>query len=263
MTENKVGILVVDDEQIVLDSIAKHLKHLDCRLEMVRSAQEALDIFEAGGIDIVLTDLMMPDIDGLELMQMMREKRPDVPVVMITGYATVSTALQATHLGAFDYVAKPFSKKEFLRVIDRAIELVQSGGTPATRATGDTPDGTTRSGDQRTFKTLGDHSWLMVQEDGAVLLGVERSLLIGLGKINSMHLPDKGDEIRQGSVYLRIFTGDMTAHDILSPLTGVVLEVNPKVLINPETAMEDPYGDGWLVRLNPTRFEAEVKVLGL
>ena len=72
-----------------------------------------------------------------------------------------------------------------------------------------------------------------------------------------------GDEVRQGAVYLQIFSSDMRSYSVLSPLSGSVVEVNQKVVDDAESALQDPFGDGWLIRLKPSRFDAEVKELGL
>jgi len=180
-----------------------------------------------------------------------------VPVVMVTGYARIRTALQAMQLGAFDYIAKPFSKKELLGVLKRASELAQ--GNRENSDNSDNPDPLKAD----TIKTIGDFSWMILEEDGHVRLGVERSFLYPIGKIQSIYLPAAGDILRQGGAYLQIFSADMRAHSIMSPLSGVITEVNQKVLDDPNSALQDPYGDGWLVRLKPTRFDADREVLGL
>jgi CheY-like chemotaxis protein/glycine cleavage system H lipoate-binding protein len=262
--DDKINVLVVDDEQIILDSIAKHLKREDYTLHLVLSAEEALELMETTYIDILLTDLMMPNIDGLELMALVRDKRPKLPVIMITGYATINTALQATQLGAFDYVAKPFSKKELLAVIKRAADLVRVAKTgeraqdEGEKVAEGEPDAGTGN-----FRKLGDQSWLMLLEDGVVVMGVERSYLDSVGKIQTVYLPSVGDEIRQGGVYLQIFSSDLRSHTVISPLSGDVVEVNQKVVDDPSDALQDPYGDGWLIKIKPSRFEFETKLLGL
>ncbi len=261
MNENKLNILVVDDEQIVLDSISKHLRREPVEIHTALSAGEGLKLLEGVPIDIVLTDLMMPEIDGLEFMKLVKERNADVPVIMITGYATVNTALQATQLGAFDYVAKPFSKKELLGVIRRAMDFARA--TARNTQPGESEGASADALQTRSFKTIGKQSWLMLGDDGTVQLGVEHSFLHGIGKIQTLYLPDEGDEIRQGSVYLKIFSSDLTSHTILSPLTGTVVEVNHRVAENPNAALEDPYGDGWLIRIKPSRLKEELKLLGL
>ena len=83
------------------------------------------------------------------------------------------------------------------------------------------------------------------------ILGIEKGLL-SIGMI-----------LRQGAVCLRIISADLDRHSVWSPLSGEVVEVNPKLRENPATALQDPYGEGWLLRLRPSNFEVERKVLGL
>lgn len=260
--ERTVSILVVDDEQIVLDSIKRHLKKDDYVIHTAKDAREALDLFETTPVDIVLTDLMMPEIDGLELMKEIKSRVPGTPVIMITGYATINTALQATQLGAFDYIAKPFTRVELKSVIQRAADVVVKAGTAA--------DGGRAGSDvqkekkiKKGLKSIGESTWIMVQDDGTVLLGVERPFLHTIGRIQNIFLPSGGDKVRQGSVYLQIFSTDLRSHAVLSPLSGTVVDVNQKVLDNPMAVLEDPYGEGWLIRLKPSKFDDEIKHLGL
>jgi glycine cleavage system H protein len=96
-----------------------------------------------------------------------------------------------------------------------------------------------------------------------VLLGVKKSFLEPIGKIQNVFLPAIGDELRQGSVYIRIFSSDMRSHTVLSPLSGEVVDVNKKVIEDPNTILKDPHGEGWLIRLKPSKFEFEIKELGL
>jgi len=261
--ERTLNILVVDDEQIVLDSVNKHLKKDNYNILAVLSAQDGLSLMAKTRIDIVLTDLMMPSIDGLELMKIIKADYPQVPIIMITGYATINTALKATQLGAFDYIAKPFSKAELRGVILRAAELAMKAESLSEKTSaGDEAIGEA-GGRRDAFKTIGDKTWLVVQDDGTVLLGVERSFLHAVGRIQTVFLPSKGDRLRQGSVYCQIFSSDLRAHTVISPLSGTVVQINEQVINSPESLIEDPYGEGWLVKIQPSDFEHERQLLGL
>ncbi|MEZ5357429.1 MAG: response regulator [Candidatus Zixiibacteriota bacterium] len=252
-------VLVVDDEQIVLDSVTKHLRKEDYTIVTVLTATEAVALLDSDPPDIILTDLMMPGIDGLELMKISKEKLPNTPIIMITGYATINTALQATQLGAFDYIAKPFTRSELQSVVKRAADLLQNGQPSQDVPTEKKKTSRTHEG----LTTIGDHVWLMVEDDGVVLLGVERAFLHAIGKIQNIFLPSVGDELRQGSVYLQLFSSDLRSHTVLTPLSGTVVDTNEDLLKNPSKIVEDPYGKGWLIRLKPSRFEIEIKELGL
>lgn len=258
--DRRLNILVVDDEQIVLDSIKKLLRKDDYEIISMLTAQDGLNRLEKGDIDIVLTDLMMPGIDGLEFMKIAKKKFPHMPIIMITGYATINTALQATQLGAFDYVAKPFSKAEFKGVIKRAAEIVSAEGRPVIE--GDDVPEKAAEGD-KSFMTIGDKSWIVLQEDGTVLLGVKRSFLHAVGKIQTIFLPSKGEKLRQGSVCVQFFSSDMRAHTCVTPLSGTIVDTNEKLAENPDMLLEDPYDEGWLVKLEPDNYEYEIKALGL
>jgi CheY-like chemotaxis protein len=119
------SILVIDDEQIVLESVNKQLRDDGYVIHAVLSAQEGLDLIEKTHVDVVLTDLMMPHTDGLELMRLVKGRFPHVPVIMMTGYATLSSANQAVQAGAFGYVAKPFTRAELQDVVRKAVRAVQ------------------------------------------------------------------------------------------------------------------------------------------
>lgn len=254
----QINILVVDDEQIVLDSIRKILRREDSyAIYTALSVAEADEIMKENKINVILTDLMMPDIDGLEFIKMVREKDPNILMVMITGYATINTALQAMQIGAFDYVAKPFTRDELRSVVKRAAELALVQNKESSKMETETEK------PHNSIKGIGQHTWMMMQDDDTLLLGVERALLIRIGKIQTVYLPSDGDELRQGSTYFQVFSSDMRSESLLSPLSGIVLETNKKVLENPDLLLEDPYGSGWLLRLRPTKLKEELKMIGL
>ncbi|HID93922.1 MAG TPA: sigma-54-dependent Fis family transcriptional regulator, partial [bacterium (Candidatus Stahlbacteria)] len=115
-------ILVVDDEPIVCKSCLKILNDLGYEVETVQSGQEALERVEKEPFDIVIVDLKMPGISGMEVLKTIRETYPDIIVIMITGYSTVETAVEAMKLGAFDYIPKPFTPDELSIRIEKALE---------------------------------------------------------------------------------------------------------------------------------------------
>jgi len=118
----KVKILVVDDEEIVLKSCRKILEGGGHEVFCALSGQEAFVYLEKEPIDLVITDIKMPGMDGMEVLERVKEKYPDILVIMITGYSTVQSAVQAMKLGAFDYIPKPFTPDEVLVVVEKAME---------------------------------------------------------------------------------------------------------------------------------------------
>jgi DNA-binding NtrC family response regulator len=115
-------ILIVDDEEIVIRSCLRILAGDEFQVESVQDGREALRKIEEIPYDVVILDIMMPNIDGLEVLRRVKETHPNVDVIMITGLSQIDTAVQAMKLGAFDYISKPFEPDELKLVVQRALE---------------------------------------------------------------------------------------------------------------------------------------------
>ncbi|MEK6582534.1 MAG: sigma-54 dependent transcriptional regulator, partial [Nitrospirota bacterium] len=115
-------ILVIDDEDIVRISCQRALEPEGYDVTAVKSGADGLRLLENEAFDLVLTDLKMPDMDGIEVLRRVREGWPDTEVILITGYGTVATAVNAMKLGAFDYIEKPFRPNELIILVSRSLE---------------------------------------------------------------------------------------------------------------------------------------------
>jgi CheY-like chemotaxis protein/glycine cleavage system H lipoate-binding protein len=250
-------VLVVDDEQVVLDSVRKHLKRGGYELRTVLTGAEAVEVLDSGWPEIVITDLMMPGMDGLELLARVRQSSPGTPVIMITGYATMRTALQALRQGAFDYIAKPFTRAELQGVVVRAARQA------AREEDVDKPAPPPEESDSDSRHHLGGHCWIHVETDGTARIGLAQSFAGSVGRVSEVELPAERDFLEQGSLCLRLLTDDGRSHTVWSPLTGNVVEVNERLREDPQLAAEDPSREGWLVRLDPTNLDGELEGLDL
>jgi DNA-binding NtrC family response regulator len=121
---NAVRVLVVDDEKIAARNLQYILSKEGYTVEVALSGPEAITMLEAAvnGYDLVLTDLRMPEVDGMQILATARALHPDVEVIMVTGFATVSSALEAVKAGAYHYVAKPYNISEVRLVVRDALE---------------------------------------------------------------------------------------------------------------------------------------------
>jgi DNA-binding NtrC family response regulator len=115
-------ILVVDDEEIVRRSCLRALGDNGHEVEAVDSGAEALSKIEDGRYDVLILDVMMPKMDGIEVLRRVKETHPDIEVIMITGLSQIATAVGAMKLGAFDYLPKPFEPDELKLAVERALE---------------------------------------------------------------------------------------------------------------------------------------------
>src|SRR5262245_48739668 len=115
-------ILLVDDEKSIRTTLAAILNEEGYRPVSVGSGPEALTRLGEEVPDLVILDIWLPDMDGIETLAEVKRQWPELPVVMISGHGTTETAVKATKLGAYDYIEKPLSLEKTLLVIDRALE---------------------------------------------------------------------------------------------------------------------------------------------
>jgi two-component system response regulator HydG len=121
-TSSKPSVLVVDDESGILDSLNILLRNEGFAPELAHGGKAGLERISAGAPDIVLTDIRMPNVTGVEILAAARESDPDVPVILMTAQATLQSAMQAVNEGAFYYIQKPFRNDELIAILKRAAE---------------------------------------------------------------------------------------------------------------------------------------------
>jgi len=114
-------ILIVDDELVVRDSLGKWFVSEGYAARPVGSAREALEVIQQTEFDIALIDIKMPGMDGMELQARLHDADPDLTVVIMTGYASVDTAVDAIQKGASDYMPKPFTPDELYSMTSRVL----------------------------------------------------------------------------------------------------------------------------------------------
>ena len=119
----KRSILIVDDEQDMLGLLKRSLEpDLDCRVNTAASAEEALKQLSESAFDLVLADIKMPGMDGLELLEIVKRKNPDQTVVMMTAFGEIDTAVGAIRSGAYDFITKPFEHEALVLRLEKALE---------------------------------------------------------------------------------------------------------------------------------------------
>jgi YesN/AraC family two-component response regulator len=246
-------VLVVDDEEVVCKSVKKILSRKELEVDTVLSASEALDKMSKEDYWVVITDLMMPKITGMQLLKEIKTNKPDTAVIMITGYATIRTAVQAIKLGAFDYIPKPFTPQELTSVTLRAMERtriyreekVREEAVPKKpvvekKAPVAEPEKEEVAAiefieeekDEEALALEGslycmpEHSWARIEKNGSVTVGMEDMFQRTAGEIVNIDLPYEGDEVRQGDVCVRITSSGLHIHKLWSPVTGKVIGVN-------------------------------------
>jgi DNA-binding NtrC family response regulator len=119
-------LLIVDDEPDMLKLLSMIIKEkTPYEVVTTNNPLEALDFAKKGGFDLVISDLKMPGLDGIELIEAVKKIDEDIPIIIITAYGTVESASESMNKGGFDFITKPFRKEQILFTIDKAIKWLK------------------------------------------------------------------------------------------------------------------------------------------
>jgi CheY-like chemotaxis protein len=263
--EPKARILAVDDEAIVLDSFRKILVIAGFSVDTVETGQEAVGLVRKNDYDFVFTDFKMPEMDGVEVTKAVKHLRPDVDVVLITGYASIESAVETMKHGAMDYVEKPFTADELTELANKLVirrqARLEAESEPEIRLV--TPSVSESDSRQEFNIPAGvfvspSHSWVSLAPNGMVRVGIDDFTHKILGRIDSVELPGTGRVVTKGAPLFSIQQGDLSL-SVPSPVSGRVSGVNSELLDNPKLIKLKPYDLGWLCRIEPTKLADDLK----
>ncbi|MCP4677557.1 MAG: response regulator [Deltaproteobacteria bacterium] len=250
--EQTTRVLIVDDEEIVHASLQRILNRAGYETESVFLARDGLDRLAKERFELVILDLMMPGMTGLEFLEELRGNGSSIPVLMVTGYPTIGTAVQALRLGAVDYIAKPFTRKELLGPVQRSFSLTEEDTLPDSESIGEI----IKKEDLMpgVVAVLPRHAWASYEQDGTFLIGVEESFLRICNQVVSLSIPNEMDLIEQGYVSIYLTNENQEDHGVAIPLSGQVVAINQDVLDDPSSLT----ADSWLVRIIPSHIDDEL-----
>ncbi len=259
MSEKK-KILIIDDEEVIHLSLNRILLKRGFQIDSAMTAGEAIEKLKQKSYDLLITDLMMPEMNGIDLLKELQKMGINIPSIMITGYPTIRTAIQALRLGATDYISKPFTRQEILGPVCRALrrDSFEACMIPVLNnelSSKNHPDDNILIMPGERF-SLSEHSWAIYQKDGTVLVGVAKSFLQTVGKMEKVFIPTVNDLLEQGYVAVTITTDNGEVHNVFSPITGRIMEVNNK-------AFDPQYldGDTWVLRVLPSQLKDDISML--
>jgi DNA-binding NtrC family response regulator len=129
MDTNRLKVMVLDDEPIVCKRLQPALEKLGYEVETYTYSEEAMRRIQETEYDIIVTDLKMKGIDGMQFLQEAKKRSPKTEVIVITGFATLETARESFQKGVFDFIAKPFKLGEIQEVVNRAAAKIRGTGT--------------------------------------------------------------------------------------------------------------------------------------
>lgn len=251
-------ILVIDDEDVVLDGVTRICSAEGMSVHKARDGAAGIRALEHHVYRLVMCDIMMPDMDGFQVLEQVQRRFPETPVVISTGFSTVENAVRSLYAGAIDFVPKPFTADELLSSMTRGLryreimDLRRSGSAAA--------------GDPRLFTVpcparyfrLGYMSWVVTESDGTALIGVTHAYARTVDQIAGFDLIPEQEEIVQGIQCAQVRTAAGLVHNVLSPVSGKIIGRNPVIGEDPHVVEKDPYFAGWLYRVIPTEPEYEL-----
>jgi len=263
----KARILAVDDEKIVLDSFRKILVLAGYSIDTVETGKEALGLIQKKEYDFVFTDLKMPEMDGVEVTKAVKHLRPDIDVIMITGYATIESAVETMKFGAMDYVQKPFSQEELTEFVNKSLIRRQDKIDKQTRPQLHLV--TPYSGEEKSKHIFNvpagifispEHTWVSIEMNGEVRIGVDDFIQKTIGKIDAIVLPKLNHKIRRGEPLFSIKQNSKTL-TFPSPVSGDVSKINQDLKDHAKLINVKPYESGWVCSIEAINFMDDLQRL--
>jgi len=260
----RARILAVDDEGVVLDSFRRILVLEGYDIDTVETGPEALTLVQRNDYDFVFTDLKMPGMDGVEVVKAVKHLRPDVDMVVITGYGTIETAVETLRHGACEYVQKPFTADELSEFVNKLLvkrrARQEAAALPTVRIVSPSQ---AEAAPSHEFSVPGGafiapgHTWVRIEPDGQVRLGIDDFARKAVGAPGKVVLPEPGLQVTAGEP-LFFFQRDGETLAFHAPVSGKVIEANYALEAEPLKVAQSPYTDGWICRIQPSNFQPEL-----
>ena len=254
-------IIIIDDEEVILSAIEKIVKFEGFKSESFNSASEALDNLQNKKYKLIISDIMMPDIDGFELLNILRKKRISTPVVITTGYSTLENAVKALYEGAVAFIPKPFSIEEMTSIIKRGIEYGKIFSKRDSISIQEQKVSINFVPCPPKYHRLGYDSWINNAEEGLLAVGLTDLFLKSIGMIKEIDFMKIDETIYQGGNCLRLIDNQDYTHQLLSPISGKIIDINEKLIIHKNLIEKDPYFNGWIYKLLPSDLDTELNNL--
>lgn len=258
--KNQPEVLVIDDEQIICDSCQRILSNENFKVDTDTDAKGGYEKALANNYDLILLDLNMREMDGIQLLTKLRKDKPDVPVFIITGYPTKETKEESRNLGVLSYILKPFKPNE---ILDPAKSIIYQSGSGFIKNKDEVE--TAKQEKASEWQPAENNYWFY--KNGWVQKG-SRSLVKVGGQypdlfnepVQSMKLATAGEPIYRGFPIAELsFKNDIKVM-IPSPVSGKIIEINTKLINNPSLFEEDDSRDNWIATIMPDNLGEDLKM---
>ena len=254
-------ILIIDDETVINEAVTKIAKSEGFKIDSCTNAIDGLKKLEKNQYKVTLCDIMMPEMNGFQLLNEVQSEGINTNVIMITGFSTVENAVKSLHMGAIDFIPKPFTFDELISSISRGLEFYNLQERIKNSQIGKDDDTIIYVPCPPKYMKLGNTSWMYMEYEGAAIIGATDLFLRTIESLSSVKLMAVDDILIQGSTCSTLQTEDEMPHNIMAPIGGKIVERNEKLLENFSLLEKDPYFEGWLYRIIPADIEYDKKYL--
>ncbi len=267
LTKPKARILCVDDEPLILDSMRKILVLDGYAVDTVEKSREALNLVQFHHYDFALLDLKIPEIDGVSLTEWLAQLRPDIDIIIITGYPSLESAVATMKSGAREYLQKPFTPDELKTIVSNCliqrIKRLERENIPRIRVlpmdkfhTRCTQDFVIPAG----IFISRNHCWLELNQDGTVNVGMDDFAKRVIGNIENLELPGPGLKVARGGTLFVIHTNNRSI-TFASPVKGNVVKSNNSLIGQLDDLEQTTYGKNWFCQIATDDIEEDLKYL--
>jgi CheY-like chemotaxis protein len=244
----KGRILVLDDDPVVTLSCKRILGAEGYSISTVEKGEEALNKLAKEDFDLFISDVRLPDISGIEVLREARVIKPKTDVVIITGYPTLEDAKEATNLGAFEYIEKPFTPDFMLNVAKKIFDtkgwILRQGFIDEFR------DSIVSLKDtENPVLFYKEGTWARPTEDGLWEMGCDLRYWMLSGDLTYVEFIKNLDKVDAGQPFAKIYTSSGKGSDLLSPMNAEIREINTKANDVMCELLKEHLSEGWLLWL--------------
>lgn len=244
----KGRILVLDDDPVVNLSCRRILGAEGYHISTVERGEDALKRLEKESFDLLITDIRLPDINGMIVLKEARIAHPEVDVVVITAYPTVDDAKESIRLGAFEYIEKPFTPDFILNVAKKVFDkrgwILRKDFIDQFRnyivSLRDT---------ENPVIYYKEGTWARPLKEGLWEVGCDMRYWLLSGQLLFVDFPEGLTTIVAGEPFARVLSSTGEPHELISPMTGVVKEINSQANTVMTSLVPEHLGEGWLLWL--------------
>ncbi len=204
-----MNILVVEDEMVISNGIRMILQAEGHSVKVFNDAESAIEHIGHGRCGLAIIDYILPKIDGISLIAKFKEKCPNLPVIMISGFDTADTVIAGVRAGVFDYLPKPFTRQELISRVERAVRFAAGKNYTVPR--------------KPKRCRFGSFSWVKMKEAIAEI-GIDPCYIATIPHIKAIYGPETGQRLYQGGKFAEIVTRKDVIFPVWSPVSGSVVE---------------------------------------